>query len=375
MTTPALFRPLELRGVRFPNRIMLSPMCQYVARDGLPGDWHVVHLGRYAAAGLGLVMAEATHVSPEGRITPGCLGLWSDAQEAAFARIRRFVGEVTATPMGLQLAHAGRKGSTAEPWNGGKSLFGELGWDTVAPSALPHAEGWRAPEALDAAGLATVKADFVASTERAARAGLDVAELHAAHGYLLHQFLSPVANRRTDSYGGTLAARMRFPLEVVEAVRRAWPADKPLFVRISATDWIGLEGWDLPDALAFCAELKAIGVDLVDVSSGGVAANQRVATGPGYQVRFAAEVRRRTALPVAAVGLITEPHQANRIVEAGEADVVALGRALLNDPFWAWRAADALGGAVEVPNSYLRGRRLGADVPRELKRSEVAGVA
>lgn len=364
---PALFSPLKLRSLTLRNRLALSPMCQFAAKDGLPDDWHLIHYGRYAAAGLGLVITEATAVSPQGRITPGCLGIWNDAQQAAFARIVRNLKQFGQTPVGIQLAHAGRKASTALPWEGGASLGGGAAWVTEAPSALPHDAGWHVPEALDAAGLARVRDDFVAGAKRAAAAGFDVAELHAAHGYLLHQFLSPVSNHRTDGYGGSLDKRMRFPLEVAEAVRAVWPADRPLFARITGTDWIGEAGWQVSDAVVLARELQRVGVDLVDVSSGGVSPLQKIPVAPGYQVHLAAAVKAQVGVTTSTVGMIVKPEQAEAILTEGKADLISLGRALLYDPFWAWRAADALGGVVNVPNSYLRGRRLGVDIPREAR--------
>ncbi|MFN4309548.1 MAG: NADH:flavin oxidoreductase/NADH oxidase [Ferrovibrio sp.] len=362
----ALFEPLQLRSVTLPNRIVLSPMCQYSATDGVPNEWHRIHLGRYAAAGLGLIMAEATHVSPQGRITPGCLGLYNAVQEGAIAAVAADLKRFGRTPVAIQLAHAGRKASTDLPWRGGKPLTGPEAWLTEAPSALPHGEGWHVPQALDEEGLARVKRDFIEAALRADRAGIDLIELHGAHGYLLHQFVSPISNRRNDSYGGSLDNRMRFPLEVFAAVRAAWPAHKPLGMRITGSDWMGAEGLEVADAIRFASALKELGCDFVDVSSGGVSLQQKIATGPGYQVPFAAAVKKATGMVTMAVGLITEPAQAEAIVKDGRADLVALARGLLNDPFWAWRAADALGGEVYLPPQYLRGRVRGVDVPREL---------
>ncbi len=363
---PALFEPLALRSVTLPNRITLAPMCQYSAEDGSANDWHFIHLGRYAASGLGLIMTEATHVSARGRITPYCLGLYSDANEQALGRVVTAIKRLTTTPVAVQLAHAGRKGSTDAPWRGGKLLTNELGWKTEAPSALAQDTGWDVPEALDEAGLARVIADFVAAAKRADRIGVDLIELHGAHGYLLHQFLSPVSNRRSDAYGGSAENRMRFPLAVFDAVRAAWPKQKPLGMRITANDWIGVAGLGVEDAIAFAAALKERGCDFVDVSSGGVSPQQKIVTGPGYQVPFAAAVRKATGIVTSAVGLITQAQQAEAIVAGGEADMVAMARGLLNDPLWPWRAAEQLGGKVTLPNQYLRGRVAGVDVPREL---------
>jgi len=363
---PALFQPLQLRSVTLPNRIVLSPMCQYSATDGTANDWHFIHLGRYVGAGLGLVIAEATHVSARGRITPNCLGLYSDANEAAIARIVRAFKAHCGTPFGLQLAHAGRKASSAVPWAGGKPLSGPDAWLTQAPSAEPHGADWPRPQAMGSEDMAEVRDQFVDAARRADRIGVDLLELHGAHGYLLHQFLSPVSNTRNDAYGGALENRMRFPLEVFEAVRAVWPAEKPLGVRITGHDWMGPEGLGPEDAIAFASELKRRGCDFVDVTSGGISPLQKIVTGPGYQVPFAEAVRRATGLPTMTVGLITDPDQAESILAGGKADMVALARGLLNDPFWAWRAADRLGGEVRVPNQYLRGRVMGADPPREL---------
>lgn len=362
----ALFEPLQLRSVTLPNRIVLSPMCQYSAVDGLPNNWHRIHLGRYATAGLGLIIAEATHVSARGRITPGCLGLYNAVQEAALGAIVADLKQFGAAPVGIQLAHAGRKASTDIPWRGGQSLQGPAAWLTEAPSALPQGDGWHMPQALDDEGLARVKREFVEATQRADRAGFDLIELHGAHGYLLHQFVSPISNTRHDRYGGSLDNRMRFPLEVFEAVRAAWPAHKPLGMRITGSDWVAGAGLEIADAIRFAARLKELGADFVDVSSGGVSPQQKIATGPGYQVHFAEAVKTATGLVTMAVGLITEAAQAEAIVKDGRADLVAMARGLLNDPYWAWRAADALGGSVHMAPQYLRGRVRGADAPREI---------
>jgi 2,4-dienoyl-CoA reductase-like NADH-dependent reductase (Old Yellow Enzyme family) len=362
----ALFEPLQLRSVTLPNRIVLSPMCQYSAIDGVPNNWHRIHLGRYATAGLGLIMAEATHVSAGGRITPGCLGLYNAVQEAAFGAIATDVKQFGPAPFAIQLAHAGRKASADLPWRGGHSLQGPQAWLTVAPSAIPHDTGWHIPQELDDEGLDEVKRDFVAATQRADRAGVDLIELHGAHGYLFHQFISPISNRRTDRYGGNAENRMRFPLEVFEAVRAVWPRHKPLGMRITGSDWVAGEGLEIADAIAFAARLKELGADFVDVSSGGVSPKQKINTGPGYQVHFADAVKKATGIVTMTVGLITEPQQAEAIVKEGKADLVAMARGLLNDPYWAWRAADALHGEVHVAPQYLRGRARGVDTPREV---------
>ncbi len=352
----ALFEKLTLRSITLPNRIGLAPMCQYSAVDGLANDWHLVHLGARAAGGAGLVMTEAVAVSPEGRISPGDLGLWADGQVGPLARIASFLAAQGAVPA-IQLAHAGRKASTKRPWEGGgRALPREGGWEPIcAPSAVPFDEGWQLPEELDTDGMARLAAAFAAAARRAATAGFLVAEIHAAHGYLLHEFLSPIANRRGDPFGGTLENRMRFPLRVVEAVRTAWPSDLPLFVRISATDWV--DGGFVPDeAVAFAREAKARGVDLVDCSSGGMHPKAVVPVAPGYQVPFAARIRAEAGISTAAVGLITEPREADEIVAAGRADLVLLGRELLRTPQWPLAAAETLGALVEGPRQYVRAK-------------------
>ena len=352
----ALFEKLPLRSITLPNRIGLAPMCQYSAVDGLANDWHLVHLGARAAGGAGLVMTEAVAVSPEGRISPGDLGLWDDRQVGPLARIASFLAAQGAVPA-IQLAHAGRKASTRRPWEGGgRALPADGGWEPIfAPSPVPFDEGWQVPEALDADGMARLAAAFAAAARRAAAAGFLVAEIHAAHGYLLHEFLSPIANRRGDAFGGSLDHRMRFPLRVVEAVRAAWPADLPLFLRLSATDWV--DGGFVPDeAVVFAREIKARGVDLVDCSSGGMHPNAVVPVAPGYQVPFAARIRKEAAVATAAVGLITEPLQAEQILVSGQADLVLLGRELLRSPHWPLTASEQLGAAQEGPRQYLRAR-------------------
>lgn len=355
----ALFTPFALRSVTFPNRVGVSPMCQYSAVDGLAAEWHLVHLGARAAGGAGLVIAEATAVSPEGRITPWDLGLWSEAQVAPLARVAAFVEEQGAVP-GIQLAHAGRKASTKRPWDGGGRAFPDDGGWTgiVAPSAVPFDEGWQVPEGLDRAGLSRVVEAFAAAALRAAAAGFRLAEVHAAHGYLLHEFLSPLSNRRTDEHGGGLENRMRFPLRVVEAVREAWPDHLPLFLRISATDWV--DGGFTPDeAVELARRARYLGVDLVDCSSGGSDPRARAPVGPGYQVPFAARVRAEARVATAAVGLITEARQAKEIVEEGRADMVLLGREMLRRPHWALEASSELGCPLPGPRQYERERPYG----------------
>jgi 2,4-dienoyl-CoA reductase-like NADH-dependent reductase (Old Yellow Enzyme family) len=351
-----LFEALRLRDLTLANRIMVSPMCQYSAVDGSGSDWHYAHLGALAGSGAALVCLEATHVSAVGRITPGCLGLYSDANEAALAPIVRMIRSVSPIKVGVQLAHAGRKGSSRPPWEGGKLLPLENGgWTHEAPSALPHAEGERPPHALTREQVAGVRDAFVASTRRAARLGFDAVELHFAHGYLIHQFLSPVSNQRDDEYGGGFANRVRFPLEVFDAVRAVFPQHLPVGVRVSATDWLDDQpSWDLAQTIELAQLLKARGCDWIDVSSGGISPQQKIVLGPGYQVPFARAVRAATGLPTVAVGLITEPQQAEDIVAGGSADMVALARAMLYDPRWAWHAAAALGGTVAGPKQYWR---------------------
>jgi 2,4-dienoyl-CoA reductase-like NADH-dependent reductase (Old Yellow Enzyme family) len=357
-----LFEPWQIGGLHLPNRIVIAPMCQYSASEGTPGDWHVIHLGHLALSGAGLLIVEATAVSAEGRITSGDLGLYSDANEAALARVLAAVRANSSMKFGMQLAHAGRKASSRAPWLGGSQIrFGEPGsWRAVAPSALPHAAGEDAPLALDVAGLQKVRDDFVATAKRAARLGFEGVEIHAAHGYLLHQFLSPIANKRDDEYGGSLENRMRFPLEIFEAVREAFPADRPVWARISATDWVP-GGWDIEGTVALSKALAARGCAAIHVSSGGVSPQQAIKVGPGYQVPFAQRVKTEVGLPTIAVGLITEAEQAETIIASGEADAVSLARAMLYDPRWPWHAAAKLGAQVEAPHQYWRSQ------PREFK--------
>ncbi|MEO6835566.1 MAG: NADH:flavin oxidoreductase/NADH oxidase [Candidatus Tumulicola sp.] len=354
--TGQLFSPIDLRGVRFENRIVVSPMCQYSATDGTACDWHVVNLGHLALSGPGLVFFEATHVSPEGRITPNCLGLYSDENEAGMARVVRFLREWTRSKVGVQLAHAGRKGSTLPPWEGGGPVGGARAWTPVAPSAIPYDANANVPAALDAAGLQKVTDDFVSAVRRCSRLGVDAIELHFAHGYLAHEFLSPLSNRRSDEYGGSLANRMRLPLELFESARLAWPATQPLGVRISATDYVE-GGWNPAEAAIFARELRRRGCDFIDCSSGGLSPAQRIDAHPGYQVGFARDIRREAQIPTIAIGMITDPAAAERIVADGDADFVALARGFLRHPRWAWDAADAVGGEPFVPKQYQRARR------------------
>ena len=351
-----LFSPWQLGDLPLSNRIVVAPMCQYSAADGTPGDWHLMHLGQLAISGAGLLILEATAVSAVGRITPGCLGLYSDANEAALAGIVAALRAVSPIAIAIQLGHAGRKGSSRVPWEAGTQIRPDEpgGWLAEAPSALPHADAEVPPVALDAAGLARVRDDFAAAARRAARLGLDGIELHAAHGYLLHQFLSPIANRRADGYGGSLDNRMRFPLEVFDAVRAAFPAGRPVWVRVSATDWVE-GGWDPASTVEFGKALKARGCAALHASSGGVSPKQQIPLGPGYQVHLARQLKAEVGLPTVAVGLITEPKQAEAVVTAGDADAVALARAMLYDPRWPWHAAAKLGAQVEGPPQYWRG--------------------
>jgi 2,4-dienoyl-CoA reductase-like NADH-dependent reductase (Old Yellow Enzyme family) len=350
----ALFSPIKLRGLALSNRIMVAPMCQYSADDGEANDWHFTHINSLALSGAAMFCIEATHVEAVGRITPGCLGLWNDATEAALKPILASLRKRSKTAVAMQLAHAGRKGSSYRPWQGGQQIpLAEGGWQTEAPSAVPHKEGEAAPRALDARGLARVREAFVAAARRAERLGIDALELHSAHGYLLHQFLSPISNQRTDQYGGSLQNRMRYPLEVFDAVRAAFPAEKPVGVKVSATDWVE-GGWDLAQTIEYANELKKRGVDWIDASSGGVSPKQKIPLGPGYQVPLAQGIREATGIATIAVGLITEAKQAEEIVASGKADMVALARGMLYDPRWGWHAAAELGGEVEAPPQYWR---------------------
>jgi 2,4-dienoyl-CoA reductase-like NADH-dependent reductase (Old Yellow Enzyme family) len=355
-----LFTSYPLGQLTLPNRIVIAPMCQYSAEDGRANDWHLIHLGQLALSGAGLLIIEATAVEASGRITPGDLGLYDDATETALAQVLASVRRHSPMPVGIQLAHAGRKSSSRAPWDGGSQIRPEEpgGWTPDAPSALPHGPTEIPPHALDATGLARVRQAFVESAVRAHRLGLDLVELHAAHGYLLHQFLSPLANQREDAYGGSLDKRMRFPLEVFDAVRAALPEPYPLGVRLSATDWVD-GGWDLDQCVAFGHALRQRGCTFVHVSSGGVSPLQKVALGPQYQVGFADAIRRATGLPTMAVGLITEPQAAEDIIAQGRADMVALARGILYDPHWPWHAAAALGAQVQVPKQYLRSQPRG----------------
>ncbi|MGO4574316.1 NADH:flavin oxidoreductase/NADH oxidase [Microvirga sp. 2TAF3] len=353
---------MQIGNLRLDNRIAIAPMCQYSAEGGLPNDWHMIHLGQLALSGAGLLILEATAVSPQGRISPYDLGLYSDATEEAFARVLKAVRAHSPIPLVVQLGHAGRKASSRAPWEGGTQIRPDepSGWRTEAPSAVPHSEGEDIPVALDQEGLDRVRADFANAARRAARLGFDGIEIHGAHGYLLHQFLSPIANKRKDEYGGSIDNRMRFPLEVFDAVREAFPAERPVWIRVSATDWIP-GGWSIDETVAFSKALQSRGCAAIHVSTGGVSPAQTIKLAPNYQVPYAQRVKAETGLPTIAVGLITEPEQAEAIIVNGEADAVSLGRAMLYNPRWPWHAAASLGAQVRAPKQYWRSQ------PREQK--------
>jgi 2,4-dienoyl-CoA reductase-like NADH-dependent reductase (Old Yellow Enzyme family) len=352
-----LFDPLTQRSLTLRNRLVISPMCQYSAIDGLPNDWHLVHLGSRAVGGAAAVIAEATAVSAQGRISPGDTGLWNDAQQEAWRPIAGFI-KAHGAVAGVQLAHAGRKASAQRPWEGGGPLSaGQGDWPTVAPSALPFDAGWPEPLALDAAGIRALIEDFRAAAGRALAAGFELIELHVAHGYLLHQFLSPLSNRRTDGYGGSFDNRSRIVREVITAVREVWPSRLPLWLRVSATDWApadGTRGWDIEQSVQLAQQVKALGVDLIDVSSGGLLPHVKVPLQPGYQVPFAARIRADAGVATGAVGLITHAEQAARIIANDEADVVLMARESLRDPYFPLRAAQELGVQIDVPLQYQR---------------------
>ena len=355
MATPHLFTPLRAGGLTLANRIVIAPMCQYSAVDGCMTDWHLIHLGSLALSGAALLTIEATAVVPEGRITYADVGLWSDETEAAMARTLESVRRWSDMPIAIQLAHAGRKASHEIPWKGGRQIQpGERnGWQTESPSAIPFEPGEHAPVALDRDGLARVRDGFADAARRAARIGIDAVQLHGAHGYLLHEFLSPLSNHRDDEYGGSLENRMRFPLEVFDAVRAAFPADRSVSVRVSGTDWAA-GGWDEQQTIAFAQALEARGCAAIHVSSGGLTPQQKIPVAPGYQVPLARAVKQATSMPVVAVGLITDFDHAEAIVATGDADMIALARGILYDPRWPWHAAAHLGAKVRAPNQYLR---------------------
>jgi 2,4-dienoyl-CoA reductase-like NADH-dependent reductase (Old Yellow Enzyme family) len=350
----ALFTSSKLGTLELPNRIVVSPMCQYCAIDGQANSWHLAHLGGLAQSGAGMLIVEATAVEPAGRITPGCLGLWDDATEAALRPVVSMVRENSGIALAMQIAHAGRKASSAVPWEGGGLIDSrDGGWVTYGPSAVPQKDGEAAPVSLDAGGLVRIRQLFVDTARRAARLGFDALELHAAHGYLLHEFLSPISNQRTDGYGGSLQNRMRYVLEVYDAVREVFPAEKPVGVKISATDWVE-GGWDIEQSVALSDALKSRGVAWITASSGGISPLQKIVAGPGYQVPFAERIKAETGVTTIAVGLITEPRQAEAIIGDGKADFVAIARGMLYDPRWAWHAAAELGGVVKAAPQYWR---------------------
>jgi 2,4-dienoyl-CoA reductase-like NADH-dependent reductase (Old Yellow Enzyme family) len=350
-----LFTPLKIGNLKLENRIVIAPMCQYSAEDGSANDWHMIHIGSLALSGAGLLILEATGVSPEARISPADLGLYSDENEAALGRILSAVRKHSDIPVAIQLAHAGRKGSSQPPWEGGAQIPPDeaTGWKTEAPSPIPHAEGEVAPTEIDADGLKRIRENFVSAARRAERLGFAGIEIHMAHGYLLHQFLSPLSNQRQDNYGGSLENRMRFPLEVFKAVRDEFPTEKPVWVRVSASDWVE-GGWDEQGTIALAQELKTLGTAAIHVSSGGLSPDQQIKLEPGYQVPFAEQIKAATGLTTIAVGLITEPEQAEQIIADGKADAVSLARAMLYDPRWPWHAAAKLGGQVKAPKQYWR---------------------
>ncbi|EHJ47654.1 NADPH dehydrogenase [Solidesulfovibrio carbinoliphilus subsp. oakridgensis] len=349
-----LFTPFKLGPRTLKNRIIVAPMCQYSSPDGHAGHWHVMHLGHLAISGAGLLIIEATAVEAKGRISPDDLGLWSDAHQDSLERVLRSVRAYASIPISIQLAHAGRKASVAKPWEGDAQLTpAQGGWVPDAPSPVPYESGEATPHELDHAGLGRLEASFAAAAKRADALELAGVEVHSAHGYLLHQFLSPLSNHRTDEYGGSLENRMRFPLRVFKAVRAALPKNRILGLRLSATDWVA-GGWDIEDSVAYAKKLKALGCDYIHVSSGGLSPDQRIPVRPGFQVPFAERIRQEADIPTVAVGLITEPMQAETIVATGKADMVALARGMLYNPRWPWHAAAALGAQVDAPSQYLR---------------------
>ena len=350
-----LFSPLKLRGLELKNRIFVSPMCQYSSEDGMPTQWHLVHLGSRAVGGAALVMMEATAVSAEGRISPSDMGLWSDAHAEAMKPIAAFIAAQGAAP-GVQLAHAGRKASTAVPWAGDAAVPRDAGgWTPIAPSAVAFSETYHVPRAMTVDDIDRVVDEFAIATRRAVGAGFQVVEIHLAHGYLVHEFLSPLSNTRTDNYGGSFENRTRLALQIARRVRDAWPAERPLFARISATDWAD-GGWDLEQSIVLARALASMGVDLVDCSSGGLVSGVKIPLRPGYQVPFAEAIRREAKIATGAVGLITEPAQAEAIIASGQADAVSLAREMLRDPYWPLRAASVLGDDVAWPTQYRRAR-------------------
>lgn len=354
MASTKLFSPLKVGPLELKNRIVIAPMCQYSAENGQMTDWHLIHLGNLALSGAAILTIEATAVTPEGRISYGDVGLYSDDCENAMKRVLNGIRTWSSMPIAIQLAHAGRKASSEVPWTGGQQIAPDApnGWKTVAPSAVPFREAYDAPAALDPAGMKRIRDAFVDAAKRADRLGIDAVQIHAAHGYLLHEFLSPLSNLRTDEYGGSLENRMRFPLEVFEAVRAVWPVSRPLTVRVSGTDWKE-GGWDAESTVAFAKALEARGADAIHVSSGGLASDAKMSIGPGYQLPFARAVKQAVKIPVVGVGLITEFEQAEEILKAGDADLIALARGILYDPRWPWHAAAHFGETVDAPPQYL----------------------
>ncbi|TDE46726.1 NADH:flavin oxidoreductase/NADH oxidase [Flavobacterium rhamnosiphilum] len=351
-----LFSPLQIKSILLKNRIVISPMCQYSAQDGFANDWHLIHLGSRASGGAGLIIQEATAVSPEGRISPEDLGLWKDEQIEKMEQINRFIVSQNSVP-GIQLAHAGRKASAASPWNGGRKLDEtQGGWDTIAPSAVGYHDNEKTPIALDKTGIQKVISDFKSATQRAVQAGFQVLEIHAAHGYLLHQFLSPLSNFRTDEFGGSFENRIRLTLEVVEAVQSEWPENLPLFVRISATDWAE-GGWNAEESVQLSKILNEKGVDLIDVSSGGLVSHQQIPLGPNYQVPFAESIKKETGMMTGAVGLITEAIQAEGIIASGKADIVLFARESLRNPNLGLKFAKELNADIQWPKQYERAKK------------------
>jgi 2,4-dienoyl-CoA reductase-like NADH-dependent reductase (Old Yellow Enzyme family) len=349
-----LFSPCHMRGLELANRIAVSPMCQYASDNGIMNDWHLMHYGQFAMGAAGLLFTEATHVSEIGRITPKCAGLWSDDQEADLKRIVDFCKTYGVAATGIQLAHAGRKASTHPPLKGGAPMTGTEGaWETLAPSPLPYGPDWPVPRELDKAGMNEIKQQFVDAARRCIGIGFDTIELHAGHGYLLNQFFSPLSNHRTDEYGGDVHKRIRYPLEVFEAIRKVWPDDKPLGLRVSAVDWVE-GGTKIEDTIAFAQALEEIGCDYIDITSGGVDSRQKIKAGPGYQTGFASAVKKSVNIPVMAVGMITQAQQAEDVIARGDADIVMLARGMMYDPRWAWHAAKDLGAETTYPPQYIR---------------------
>jgi len=354
-----LFQPFSIGPLTLKNRIVIAPMCQYSAQDGMATDWHLIHLGNLAFSGAGLLTIEATAVEPIGRITPADLGLWSDETENALNKILKSIRQYSSMPISIQLAHAGRKASSDTPWKGGQPLLIENGgWQTVAPSAISFDDSARLPTSLSIKDLNRIRECFIASAKRAVKIGIDVIEIHSAHGYLLHEFLSPLSNQRLDQYGGSLENRMRFPLEVFEAIRKNIPENFPLGIRISATDWVK-GGWDINQSIMLTKALEPFNCNFIHVSSGGISAKQVIPNEPNYQVSFAESIRKNTKIPVIAVGLITDPDQAEKILKEGKADLIALARGVIYDPRWPWHAAAHFNASVDAPPQYWRSKPSG----------------